>query len=107
MRRVSAIFNSADLEQFLKVKDGFRLDIASVTGTPLHYLQPQTLAMPSGESQRRAESRFIAKVRDRQGSFGQVWSDAMEFALRIEGVEHTRLTNPMGRPGSVLGTGTA
>ena len=91
-------FDSADLEQFLKVKDGFRLDIASVTGTPLHYLQPQTQAMPSGESQRRAESRFIAKVRDRQAAFGQVWSDAMEFALRIEGVDDARLTTQWEDP---------
>jgi hypothetical protein len=34
---------------------------------------------------RKAESRFIAKVRDRQTSFGQVWADLMQFALRIEG----------------------
>ena len=91
-------FDSADLEQFLKVNDGFRLDIASVTGTPLHYLQPQTLAMPSGESQRRAETRFIAKVRDRQGSFGQVWSDAMEFALKIEGIDSARLVTQWEDP---------
>lgn len=79
-------FNSSDLEQFLKVKDSFRLDIASVTGTPLHYLQPQTQAMPSGESLRRAESRFVAKVRDRQEAFGQVWADAMSLAVKIEGL---------------------
>jgi len=84
-------FNSADLEQFLKVKDSFRIDIASVTGTPLHYLQPQTKSVPSGESLRRAETRFIAKVRDRQAAFGQVWADAMSFALRIEGIDDASL----------------
>jgi len=84
-------FNSADLEQFLKVKDSFGIDIASVTGTPLHYLQPQTKSVPSGESLRRAETRFIAKVRDRQAAFGQVWADAMSFALRIEGIDDARL----------------
>ncbi len=31
-------FNTADLDQFLKVKDSFRVDIASVTGTPMYYL---------------------------------------------------------------------
>jgi hypothetical protein len=29
-------FDSTDLDQFLKVKDSFRVDMASVTGTPLH-----------------------------------------------------------------------
>lgn len=84
-------FSAGELEQFLKVKDGFRVDIASVTGTPLHYLLQTTGEIPSGESLRRAEARFIAKVRDRQASFGQVWADAMEFALRIEGVADVRL----------------
>jgi hypothetical protein len=78
-------FETVDLEQFLKVKDGFRTDIASVTGTPLYYLLPQGRGFTSGEAMRKAETRFIAKVRDRQTSFGQVWADVMQFALRIEG----------------------
>ncbi len=79
-------FNTADLEQFLKVKESFRVDIACVTGTPLHYLQPSTKGFPSGESLRKAETRFIAKVRDRQANFGQVWSDVMSFALMADGL---------------------
>jgi hypothetical protein len=78
-------FETANLDGFLKVKDGFRIDIASVTGTPLYYLLPHGRGFASGEAMRKAESRFIAKVRDRQTSFGQVWADVMRFALRIEG----------------------
>ncbi|MBK6750900.1 MAG: phage portal protein [Acidobacteria bacterium] len=79
-------FATANLEQFLKVKDSFRGDIASVTGTPLHYfMQSQTRNTASGEALRKAETRFVAKVRDRQESFGQIWADAMQFALTIEG----------------------
>lgn len=78
-------FAAGDLEQFLKVKDGFRIDIASVTGTPLHYLLQTTGDLPSGESLKRSETRFIAKVRDRQANFGQVWADVMQLALQIEG----------------------
>jgi hypothetical protein len=78
-------FAASDLEQFLKVKDGFRIDIASVTGTPLYYLMPQMRGFPSGESLRKAETRFLAKVRDRQEQFGAVWADAMSFALRVAG----------------------
>ncbi len=77
-------FESAPLDQFLMVKDSFRIDIASVTGTPLHYLMPHMRGQPSGETMRRSETRFIAKVRDRQAAFGQVWADLMEFALVIE-----------------------
>jgi hypothetical protein len=78
-------FETANLEHFLKVKDGFRIDIASVTGTPLYYLLPQGRGFTSGEAMRKAESRFVAKIRDRQLSFGQVWADVIQFALRIEG----------------------
>lgn len=79
-------FDTTQLEQFIKVKDSFRIDIASVTGTPLHYLMPYASEFPSGEALRKAETRFVSKVRARQLSFGQGWSDVMQFALRIAGV---------------------
>ncbi len=78
-------FEAAQLEQFLKVKDSFRIDMASVTGTPLHYFLQNNGGLPSGESLKKAETRFLSKVRDRQESFGQVWADLMAFALEIEG----------------------
>jgi len=79
-------FATANLEQFLKIKDSFRGDIASVTGTPQHYfMQNQMRNTASGEALRKAETRFLAKVRDRQEVFGQIWADAMQFALAIEG----------------------
>lgn len=78
-------FHTADLDQFLKVKDSFRVDMASVTGTPLYYLLPTVRSFPSGEAFRKSETRFVSKVRERQASFGQVWSDAIAFALAVEG----------------------
>lgn len=78
-------FEAANLDQFLKVKDSFRIDLASVTGTPLYYLMPHTKGFPSGESLRKAETRFVAKVRDRQQSFGHVWAALMSFALMVTG----------------------
>jgi hypothetical protein len=88
-------FDTANLEQFLKVKDGFRTDIASVTGTPLYYLLPARPWFASGEAMRKAESRFIAKVRDRQTSFwpGVVGRDAV--CLQIEGHRDVILKNPL------------
>lgn len=84
-------FNTAELEQFLKVKDSFRIDIASVTGTPLHYFLQNNSGLPSGEALKKLETRFISKVRDRQEHFGQTWADAMAFALKIEGRDNVSL----------------
>ena len=84
-------FEAAQLDQFLKVKDSFRIDIASVTGTPLHYLMPHIRGQPSGETLKKSETRFLAKVRDRQAAFGQTWAELMEFALKIEGTSGVRL----------------
>ena len=59
--------------------------MACVTGTPLHYFLQNTGGLPSGESLKKAETRFLSKVRNRHENFGQVWADAMSFALTIEG----------------------
>jgi hypothetical protein len=78
-------FGASNLDQFLKVKDSFRVDMASVTGTPLHYFLQTSRGFASGESLRQNETRFLAKVRDRQISFGQTWAELMSFALRLAG----------------------
>lgn len=77
-------FHTVDLDQFIKVKDSFRVDMASVTGTPMYYLMPHTRGFPSGEALSRAEARFTSKVRSRQTSFGHTWAEVMEFALKIQ-----------------------
>ena len=78
-------FEATDLEQFLKVKDGFRTDMATVSGTPLHYFMLTGASFPqSGISIEKLESRFLNKVRDRQEAFGAVWEDVMSFAMEIE-----------------------
>ncbi|MBK6589896.1 MAG: phage portal protein [Acidobacteria bacterium] len=78
-------FEVTDLEQFLKVKDGFRTDIATVTGTPLHYFMLTGASFPqSGISIEKLESRFLGKIRDRMESYGSVWENLMSFALMIE-----------------------
>ncbi|HEV7701273.1 MAG TPA: phage portal protein [Pyrinomonadaceae bacterium] len=85
-------FDATDLEQFLKVKDGFRTDVAMVTGTPLHYFMLTGASFPqSGISIEKLESRFLAKVRDRMEGFGQVWEDLISFALKIENKPDVRL----------------
>jgi len=78
-------FNTTDLDQFLKVKDSFRVDMAGVTGTPLHYFLQNERGFASAEALSRAEARFLAKVRDRQKAFGMVWARMMSFALQLAG----------------------
>jgi hypothetical protein len=97
-------FENSNLEQFLKVKDSFRIDIASVTGTPLHYLMPFTAGFHSGEAFRKAETRFISKVRLRQEACGEVWDALMSFALRIAGFEGVRLVANWEDPSQVSET---
>lgn len=87
-------FEGASLEQFLKVQNEFRMEIARVSGTPLHYFFLQT-SVPSGEALKTIEKRFIKKVGDRQGAFGQVWEDVIALALKMSG------DNPFGESSDV------
>jgi hypothetical protein len=82
-------------------KQGKRIDLASVPGTPLHYQMPYASEFPSGEALRKAETRFTSKVRARQMSFGQVWSDAMRLALRIDGADDLHLETRWIDPAAV------
>lgn len=77
-------FTTGDLRQFLEVKESFRVDMASTTGTPLYYFIQTGANFPSGESLKKAETRFINKVTDRMEVFGAIWEEMMAFALRIE-----------------------
>lgn len=77
-------FDAADLEQFLKVKDSFRTDIAIITFTPLYYFKQAGANFPSGESLKKSETPFTNKVTNRQESFGQTWADVMSFAVALE-----------------------
>lgn len=78
-------FLAADLEKFLKVEDSRRLEMARVTGTPLHFFSIQTGNAVSGEALKTLESRFTKKVKRLCVNFGVVWSKAMKLALAIEG----------------------
>lgn len=78
-------FDAANLEQFLKVKDNIRIEIARVTGLPMHYMNVSSGQQPSGEALRTSEARLVQKVKARQGDFGDVWEDVMMFALQLDG----------------------
>ena len=85
-------FLAASLEQFIKVEDSRRLEMARVTGTPLHFFSLNTSDAISGEALKTLESRFTKKVKRLTLNFGTVWADAMELALRIEGTAADNIT---------------
>jgi hypothetical protein len=78
-------FESADLEQMVTLGDSFRLSVARVSKTPLHYITPGRGNFPSGDALVTAEAPFVKKVRRYATAFGNVWEDAMTLALRIAG----------------------
>jgi hypothetical protein len=75
-------FATAEIEKFILVSESFRKEIARVTRTPLHYFTLEG-TFPSGEAQRVADAPLLAKVADRQLSWGNVWADVARFALQI------------------------
>lgn len=77
-------FQAADISKYIEVSETFRKEMARVSRTPLHYFSLQG-SMPSGESFRVAEAPLTKKAIDRQDSFGAIWSDAMRFALQVDG----------------------
>jgi hypothetical protein len=79
-------FEAASLEQFLKVQDQFDLDIARVSGTPVHWLL-MTGNFPSGESLKTADAPFSAKIRDRQRSNGAAHAEAVSIAFQLMGIK--------------------
>jgi hypothetical protein len=81
-------FSAADISKYIEITETFRKEIARVSRTPMHYFALEGI-MPSGESLRVAESPLTKKVEDRTEAWGAVWSDAMRFALQIQGAGDT------------------
>jgi hypothetical protein len=79
-------FAAAGLDNYLAVQDSLRMEIARVSGTPVHYLLQMPGHWPSGEALRIAEVRLTHKIQDRQLSFGETWGEAVSFALQIAGM---------------------
>lgn len=78
-------FAETNLEQFLKVQEDLRAEIARVSGTPLHYLFITRGDFPSGEAMKSAEARLTEKLEDRHDAHGPTWQQLMRFALLVEG----------------------
>jgi Phage portal protein, SPP1 Gp6-like len=86
-------FGSTDLEQFVRVQESFRAEIARVASIPLHYLMLQSGSLLSGRALQTAERRFLGKMQGIQTSMGAQWAQVMRFALQMcsEADSETRL----------------
>lgn len=79
-------FPGADLEQYTKVKDSFKEDMANATRTPLHYFKTAGMAFPSGVALKIADGPLASKVKNRQVTWGNIWEDVVTLGLLMQGV---------------------
>jgi hypothetical protein len=79
-------FAATDLSQFLAVEESYDAKISNVARIPQHWLSLSMANPPSGEALKTAEAPFVAKIKDRQISFGNTWEDAFRLALKMFGV---------------------
>lgn len=77
-------FEAANMEQILKVREAWTLDIATVSRTPIHWFEGMGAAT-SGEQLKVSEAAFVSKVKDRTAGLTDPYAAAMRLALVIEG----------------------
>jgi hypothetical protein len=74
---------AADLRQFLDVLDRLIIEVAKITGTPLSYFVGSGQVAAEG-TLKQQEASLIAKVEDRQVSFGNAWEDSYRMAMIVD-----------------------
>jgi hypothetical protein len=71
-----------DLAKLEGVLDGWIMRLAQVTGTPVSRFQ-MTKQVAAEGTLKQQESKLIAKVEDRQVTFGNAWEDCLGVARRM------------------------
>lgn len=66
-------FEATDLGPYMKVISDSVASLAAISRVPAHYLMTDLVNPPSADSLVASESGLVAKVRDRQSTFGQSW----------------------------------
>jgi hypothetical protein len=78
-------FATGDLQGFLKVQDGFRLEIARKGALPPHAVNLRSEGgAPTGISLLVAEGRTIKWAKDRQRDWGSIHREMVAYALNLE-----------------------
>lgn len=77
-------FDAANVDAFLKPLGVYTRFMAAATATPLRFFDPAG-QIPSGEALRADEAPLAEKIQDRQTWFGDEWSAALSFAMKVAG----------------------
>lgn len=80
-------FPQVDLKPYVSAVEMIVQHLAAQTRTPPHYLLGQSGAFPSGESLQSTETGLVARVEDKQVTFGEAWEEALRLAFRAKGNE--------------------
>lgn len=75
-------FAPTDLQNYTRAIDEFFGLAAKIKGIPLHTLL-MSGDFPSGESLKTAEAPLVARAQDTQIDFGDVWEEALAFAILV------------------------
>ena len=87
-------FTPADMSQYTDSQDSWDLKISRVSQVPVHWLT-MSGDFPSGESLKTAEGPFVSNGESMQTEKGNDYSDALSFALMIEGAAETDRVQPI------------
>lgn len=71
-----------DLRPLIAIKDSFMIDVARITRTPLSNFQISG-QMPAEGAEKQREAGLVAKVENRQVTFGNAYEDMMKIARRL------------------------
>lgn len=81
-------FEATEIGQYLRAIDSEVAELAAVSRVPSYYLVQSELANPpSAESLLASEAGLVAKVEDRQRTYGESWEQIVRLAASIAGFE--------------------
>lgn len=75
-------FRGEDLSKLIGLVDGFVIEIARVSRTPISYFQASG-QRPAEGTLKQEEVGLVARAKDRQIGFGNAWEDIMAYCRRI------------------------
>ncbi|GAA2294022.1 hypothetical protein GCM10010149_47450 [Nonomuraea roseoviolacea subsp. roseoviolacea] len=76
-------FAVADLSNYVRLIEAIIQHIASVSRLPVHYMLQQSGQPPSGANIKSAEAGLVAKVKQRQRTYGEAWESVMRLAFAV------------------------
>lgn len=79
-------FSATNILQYIAVAEYFDKSVSRVTKIPIHWLGMST-EIESGRARQVAEAAFVAKMEDRQRSFGHAISEAVSYGLRLKSMD--------------------